>query len=78
LKNLNRRLSQNPFLVGNQFSRADLSAASLIAPLCTPPQHDFSWPPLERMPLELMNFRKEMEEAPFFKWVLKIYEEYRR
>ena len=77
LENLDRRISKNKFLVGGRFTRADLSAASLLAPLCRPPEHDFIWPPVESMPPELVKFRKEMERAPFFDWVLKIYEEFR-
>jgi len=77
LKNLDQRIGKEKFLVGGQFTRADLAAASLLAPLCSPPQHDFIWPPVESMPDELVRFRKEMEGAPFFKWVLKTYEEFR-
>jgi len=78
LESLNRQVSKNKFLVGNQFTRADLSAAALLAPLCRPPQHDFSWPSVESMPRELADFRKEMEGAPSYKWVLEIYKKFRR
>jgi glutathione S-transferase len=78
LKNLDQRISKNKFLVGDQFTRADLSAAALLASLCRPPQHDFSWPSVESMPRELRDFRREMEGAPFFNWVLGIYNEFRR
>lgn len=35
---------QRPYLVGDQFSRADLAAAALLAPLFQPPQYPVPWP----------------------------------
>jgi len=42
------------FLVGDQFSRADLAAASLLAPLITPQGYGLDWP--EEMPAVLQAF----------------------
>lgn len=42
------------FLVGDQFSRADLAAASLLAPLIMPQGYGLDWP--EEMPAELQAF----------------------
>lgn len=75
LHKLNKILSQNQFLVGNKFSRADLTAAALLAPLCAPQKHPFPWPATLLEPLE--SFKKAHSKEPFFKWVLKMYAEYR-
>jgi len=78
LDRLGKQVSKDPFLVGGQFSRADLAAASLLAPLCTPAEHDFDWPALETMPEPLQAFRRAHEHGPAFDWVLKVYKQFRR
>lgn len=40
------------YLVGEQFSRADLAAASLLAPLFMPPAYGLDWPSLMPEPLQ--------------------------
>jgi len=45
---------QREFLVGDQFSRADLTAAALLAPLIMPQGYGLEWP--EKMPEKLQNF----------------------
>jgi glutathione S-transferase len=35
---------QHPFLAGDNFSRADLAAAALLAPLCRPDKYGLEWP----------------------------------
>ena len=37
-------LQNNKFLVGNEFTRADLAAASLLAPFCMPEKYGLNWP----------------------------------
>jgi glutathione S-transferase len=44
LKRVNETLSKQPCLVGNRFSRADLTAAALLAPWFMPPEHGVHWP----------------------------------
>ncbi len=41
---LNTRLQGRSYLVGDSFSRADLTAAALLAPLCRPEQYGLDWP----------------------------------
>lgn len=77
LEMLNKRIKENKFLVGNKFSRADLTAASLLAPLCNPLEHDFEWPEISNMPLEIQKYRLMKEKEPFFDWVLEIYHDHR-
>ena len=66
-------LRQNAFLVGDQFSRADLSAASLLAPLCMPDKYGLNWP--DQLPPEFETLVKEFH--PKINWVDKIYARFR-
>lgn len=44
LERINARLNEQEFLVGEQFSRVDLTAAALLAPLFTPDKYGLAWP----------------------------------
>jgi glutathione S-transferase len=70
---LHGRLQDNAFLVGDQFTRADLSAAALLAPLCRPVKYGLNWPePLPQSFESLVDgFR------PKINWVDEIYARYR-
>jgi glutathione S-transferase len=63
------------YLVGNEFSRADLSAASLLAPLVSPPQHPvyagLSLPPLLAGEVAAWDQRASLQ------WVQRMYQEHR-
>lgn len=63
------------FLVGEQFSRADMTAASLLAPLASPKEHptyaDLRLPP--RVAADLVSW----ENRPSINWVREIYGQYR-
>ena len=74
---LNARLKSHPYLAGERFSRADLSAAALLAPLCMPPEHPFPFPKEEEMPEPLRSFQRAHRQDPFFAWTLKMYREHR-
>jgi glutathione S-transferase len=64
-----------PFLCGDQFSRTDLAAASLLSPLVLPPEHptyhDLQLPP--GVASDLADWR----ERPALRWVRDIYRQYR-
>lgn len=63
------------FLVGDRFSRADLTAASLLAPLARPDEHP-SYQHLQIPPgvaADLDSWRKR----PSANWVLDIYDQFR-
>ena len=51
---------QREFLVGDSFSRADLAAASLLAPLIMPQGYGLDWP--ETMPVKLEEFVNKNEK----------------
>ena len=61
------------FLVGNSFSRADLAAASLLAPLCRLEQYGVIWPQCYPEPLNaiICSWQKELH------WVQDFYLRYR-
>lgn len=63
------------YLVGSEFSRADLTAASLLAPLVLPREHpvyaDMKLPP--RMAGDLADW----ENRPTINWIRKMYSDYR-
>jgi glutathione S-transferase len=66
-------LQEKPFLVGDRFTRADLAAASLLAPLCRAEKYGLNWP--DRFPQMLQELTDEFSEK--INWVHKVYEEYR-
>ena len=53
------------YLVGEQFSRADLAAASLLAPLFMPPQYGLKWPSVMPEPLQSWVNQQEGYLAPY-------------
>lgn len=52
LERLSQALEGRDYLVGNRFSRADLAAASLLAPLFMPPGYGLEWPATVPSPLK--------------------------
>ena len=61
------------FLVGNQFSRADLTAASLLAPLFMPEKYGLDWP--DKIPRKIEELAAEFSEKT--KFSIGLYEKYR-
>lgn len=61
------------FLVGDQFSRADLTAAALLAPLIMPQGYGLDWP--ETMPAKLQAFVDKNESK--LERFRKLYSEFR-
>lgn len=61
------------YLVGNSFTRADLTAAALLAPLCRPEGYGLDWP--AELPEPLASTASQL--APKLGWVLRVYEKYR-
>ncbi len=78
LEKLESTLKKRDFLVGKNFSRADLSAAALLAPLFNPPEHEFPWPAVEALPKPLRDFRKPWEDSRVHRYVLRMYRDHRR
>jgi glutathione S-transferase len=65
------------YLVGASFTVADLTAASILAPLVMPPEFPYiKLHPAERTP-QSRRFRDSLKERPGFKWVEEIYARHR-
>lgn len=60
-------------LVGETFSRADLTAAALLGPLCVPSLNVLQ----SDEPEPVAMFRAKHESRPCFQWVIDLYQAYR-
>ncbi len=66
---------ENSYLVGDQFSRADIAAASLLAPLVGPTE--YACTDLMTLPPRAFKESKTMADRLFWQWVLKQYQRHR-
>ena len=73
---LAERLQGQEYLVGSEFSRADLSIASMLSILIMPKEHSFQW---QELPddTEVRDFYKKYENHPVHQWAEKIYRKHR-
>ncbi len=63
------------YLVGDAFSVADLTAASLLAPLVGPPQ--LQYPPARDLGPEIGRYRDALSQREGFRWVLEMFARHR-
>ncbi|WP_248277715.1 glutathione S-transferase family protein [Brasilonema sp. UFV-L1] len=61
------------YLVGNNFSAADLTFAALAAPVVRPPEHPMSSASLEELPSKLISEIKKFRETPAGAFALRLY-----
>lgn len=73
LQRISDTVQQQPFLAGDRFSRADLTAAALLAPLFMPPQYGLTWPASLPEPLksDVARYRDQLA------WAEAVYRDYR-
>jgi glutathione S-transferase len=64
------------YLVGESFSVADLTAASLFYPLVGPPEAPL--PPEQEMPERFEEFRAPLKDRPGFEWVAEMFRRHRK
>ncbi len=64
-----------PFLCGDQLTRADITAASLYAPLVKPKEYSLSSE--LRFPPTIAELVQTWQNRPSFKWVSNLYRHYR-
>jgi glutathione S-transferase len=77
LDRLERELGDNEYLVGDRFSIADLTAASLFYPIALPPEFPYTSPSWDQLPEGARDFLGEMRERPGAKWVGEMYRRHR-
>ena len=75
MESIARLTFRTGYLAGAAFSVADLTAASMLAPLIDPPHPDMRKP--EPMPPRLAELTQKWREHPAGKWVLAMYERHR-
>jgi glutathione S-transferase len=76
LDRLEAELGDGEYLVGESFSVADLTAASLFYPLVSP--EGAPLPPDQPMPESFERFRAPLRERRGFKWVAEMFRRHRR
>ena len=77
LDRLERELGSNDYLVGDRFTIADLTAASLFYPLALPPEFPYTSPRFEDLPDGARDFIGSMRERPGARWVAEMYRRHR-
>ncbi|HEU4411524.1 MAG TPA: glutathione S-transferase family protein [Polyangiaceae bacterium] len=65
------------YLVGDRFSAADLTFASLAAPVLLPPEYGHPLPPPSELPAELAGLAEQLRATPAGRFVLRLYAEER-
>ncbi|HXH02112.1 MAG TPA: glutathione S-transferase [Candidatus Competibacteraceae bacterium] len=75
LRRLDAVVARQPFVVAGGFSRADLTAAALLGPLCRAEGYGIVWP--QRLPAVLAEFHEAQARRPFYAWVTGLYRDYR-
>lgn len=73
INKLHAHYEQHEFLVGDQFTRADLAAAALLAPLIEPSQYGINWP--KQYPPQLQQTIDTFRDR--LTWVDRLYRNYR-
>ena len=75
---VSQRLSDGrSYLVGDDFSAADLTFAALAAPVLMPPEHCLKPLPISELPSEMVTVIKELQATPAGKYGLRLYREER-
>ncbi len=72
---LDNTLERAPFLAGNRFSRADLTACALLWPLCRPGESESEVETL--LCPTVCALRKQLQHRRFYQWVIERYREHR-
>lgn len=78
LKRLDSEVSKRDYLVADQFTRADMAACALLAPLFTPPEHDFPWPAVTELPEVLQALHDRWADSALANYVARVYRDHRK
>jgi glutathione S-transferase len=77
LDKLEQELGDNDYLVGDRFSIADITAASLFYPIALPPEFPYTSPTFDQLPEGARDFLGAMRERPGAQWVGEMYRRHR-
>ena len=69
------RLGDGGYLIGDTFTRADLTVAALLSLIALPPEHPFPWGDVP--PSQARDFIDSYSDHPVSQWVRAIYREHR-
>ena len=75
MSDLEKQLKYRQYLVGEHFTRADLSVASMLSLLVMPQEHPFPWKEIPDP--ETRIFYNEFRDHPVSDWVRKMYRDHR-
>jgi glutathione S-transferase len=78
LDRLERELSPSGYLVGDAFTVADLTAASLLYPLAFPPEYPYPMVARNDLPASARAFLDSLADRPGVRWVAEMYRRHRR
>lgn len=67
-------LTDQPYLLGDEPSRADITVAALLSPVVRPQEHPMSRP---EYPAELSDFISSLEGRPTWTFALRMYQQHR-
>src|SRR3954452_1799770 len=74
---LEAELDGNDYLVGDRFSVADRTAASLLYPLALPPAYPYTSPRWDDLPQGARDFLDPLRRRPGATWVAEMYRRHR-
>ena len=74
---LDAMLADRRYLLGDRFSRADLTLAALSAPIWHPPEHPTRFPDPARFPEPIQRLRDRLATYRVRDYVLRMYREHR-
>jgi len=74
---LDGMLATGPYLLGDRFTRADLTLAALAAPICRPSEHPTCWPSESLYPEPLRRWIDELGRFRVRAHALRMYREHR-
>ena len=75
---LDEMLARGPYLLGNRFTRADLTLAALTAPIWRISEHPTRWPAEALYPDVLQKWMAELSRSRIRDHALRMYREHRR
>jgi glutathione S-transferase len=75
LDRIEAELRPSGYLVGDDFSVADLTAAALLSPLLDAPEYPYAFPPAP--PESIARLREALADRAAFRWALDVYRRHR-